>query len=150
MMRRVIAAAIVLPSAFWLSMLVNDVRRLVASPSDWLEVASIHVDDTAEGETNRMQVVRTIHAPFYGEWIATIRNVSDGTLAGACLAEGKASYAIDAGETLGINHQLDAEVFIHLVVSVECVGNVVGVGQARAADGFDAHAKAQSLSLIHI
>lgn len=98
MMNRILTVAIVLPAALWVSMQLDNFRRFSASPSNWLEVTSIHVDDATHGETHRMQVVRSIHQPFYGEWIATIRNVSDGTLANTCLAEGKADYSPAANE----------------------------------------------------
>lgn len=71
-------------------------RRDHAPATDWLRVDTLHVYDAWEGEAPYMHVDRTILRPFRGEWHATIRVVSDGTNSFACMAEGRAAYAIDA------------------------------------------------------
>ena len=75
---------------------ILDMQRGIAPASDWLEVKKLHVYDAWKGEQPYMHVNRFIKQPFYSEWTVTVRNVSDGTLSHACIAEGRASYATDA------------------------------------------------------
>lgn len=93
---------------FWLSVIfggwmtvagassVMELKRGLAPATDWLSVKEMHVYDAWAGEPPYLSVNRTINRPFYGEWIATVRRASYGTLAFACIAEGRASYATDA------------------------------------------------------
>lgn len=76
---------------------IRDFARESAPASRWLNVTEMHVSDSWEGEPPFMSVNRVIRRPFRGEWIATIRVVSDGSNAAICPpAHGRASYAIDA------------------------------------------------------
>lgn len=68
---------------------VLDLRRDLAPASDWLKVEKLHVYDAWQGEAPYMHVKRTIKAPFFAEWTATVRKASDGTMAFACLADGR-------------------------------------------------------------
>ena len=75
---------------------ILDLRREIAPATQWLDVKSVHVYDTWEGEPPFMTVNRVIRQPFVGEWFATVRTISDGSNSFACLTEGRASYAVDA------------------------------------------------------
>ena len=88
----IIACWMVVMIASWL----NNLGRDFASASRWLVVREIHVYDTWVGDPPHLTVNRDIVRPFHGEWLATVRHVSDGSLAFACLAEGRADYATDA------------------------------------------------------
>lgn len=86
--------------AGWLSVAIysniDEIRRDIAPAATWLDVRAIHVYDSFEGEPPFISVDRAIRRPFLGEWTATVRIVSDGTNSAACIAEGRASYAVDA------------------------------------------------------
>lgn len=90
--RYILIGWIALMSAIW----ADNFRRNLTAASHWLVVRQIHVYDTWRGDPPYMTVDRNILRPFHGEWLATVRNVSDGSLAFACLAEGRADYATDA------------------------------------------------------
>lgn len=94
-------------AAGWLSVAgassIIDLRRNLDPATDWLSVSEVHVHDALVGEPPVLSVKRVIKRPFFGEWIATVRRASDGTLAFACLAEGRASYATDAKLPPGLN-----------------------------------------------
>lgn len=85
--------------AGWLSVAIysniDEIRRDIAPAATWLDVRAIHVYDSFEGEPPFISVDRAIRRPFLGEWTATVRIVSDGTNSAACIAEGRASYAVD-------------------------------------------------------
>jgi hypothetical protein len=82
--------------ALWLSVQIDGVRRANAPATDWLEVDSVTVHDAVEGQAPTMAVQRTIRQPFFAEWTVTVRNISDGSISFACIAEGRADYAVDA------------------------------------------------------
>jgi hypothetical protein len=65
----------------------------------WLEVPvdGIHVHDTVEGAPAPMDVQRTIHKPFFADWVVTVmRQLEDGEFTTFCTARGVNDYAVDA------------------------------------------------------
>ena len=66
---------------------------LVIPPSRWFEVHSIKVRDTVEGYAPSLVVLRSIHKPFYGEWVAEVEQLNEsGSFTMVCQAKGSANY----------------------------------------------------------
>lgn len=67
---------------------------IVVPASRWFEVQSVKISDTTEGRAPAMTVVRSIHKPFYGEWIAEVERLNEsGSFTMVCQSKGQSNYS---------------------------------------------------------
>lgn len=63
----------------------------------WFSVDRIEIADAIAGQSPLMQVDRTIHRPFRGQWIVEVeRQTRSGQFFVVCAARGESSYRTDA------------------------------------------------------
>lgn len=83
---------------FWLAVgfLIFKAVTILWPSSWWLEVESVIAFDTPEGEEVLMEVERTIHRDFTGEWAVAVRRAENGGWTVWCTANGANWYSKDA------------------------------------------------------
>jgi hypothetical protein len=78
------------------SALYLETERDRAPVTNWLQVKSIAVHDSEEGQPVVLSVDRTIRQPFIGEWSATVRQSTPEGFVIQCSATGKGHYSPSA------------------------------------------------------
>jgi len=64
--------------------------------SEWMEVRSVHVEDSVAGANPQMQVDRTIKSDFVGNWLVEVERDYGAGFGLFCSARGEAAYRQDA------------------------------------------------------
>lgn len=78
----------------WTAMLGASFLNDLAPASQWLEVRSVRVSDTAEGVPPHMKVDRTIHRPFRAKWLTDIEmRLPSGRWLVLCTSQGANNYS---------------------------------------------------------
>lgn len=93
---RAIVAVGALVLGAMLSMVSLIEYRYRAHSDKWLVVRSVNVPDVVAGIEPTLLVERTIVAPFWGDWVATIRRFDDRGPVIVCSGSGRSNYAVDA------------------------------------------------------
>lgn len=93
--RAIAIGALVGTMIAWMSVIETAVMALVPA-TWWVEIKSLHVEDSRLGEVPRMRVVRTIRRPVTGEWNKTVRRVIERGLVTVCERTGSTDFLPEA------------------------------------------------------
>ena len=77
--------------AMWAALIVS----VFAPASLWLQVTSVHVEDTIVGVTPEMNVDRAVNREFSAEWTVTVMRKGSNGYSAYCTANGANDYSPD-------------------------------------------------------
>ena len=90
---RVWAVALILCISWYYG---SSLMTAITPASSYLDVRSVHVDDTTAGVPPKMRVERTINANFHGRWNVDVERMTPyGRFIQVCQAHGEGNYATD-------------------------------------------------------
>lgn len=90
---------------------VTFISRLMALPSEWMNVTTFHVDDAKEGQDPMVSFTRAVNRPMTGRYYVEVHRVNGGQI---CEGTGHALYTPSELTTvqMPLSRYLDSDCFL--------------------------------------